>query len=90
MDNVENKYIDVNLGKHPIMKHQNFDHSSHSMSKSSNLSVSNRSVSITSAQKTLRQYFMNNNSKTIAPIDNMDNVSPSLVGGTPADKEYKT
>ena len=63
MDNVENRNIDRNSENHTIVEHQNIYHSIHLIRKSSNLSVSNQSVSSTSAQKTLRQYFMNNSSK---------------------------
>ena len=48
----------------------------------------NRYVGSTSAQKTLKIYFMNNNSKTIPPIDKINNVSSSIVWGTPDNKDY--
>ena len=89
MINAEDKNIDRISDSRTIMESQNNNHSNHSMSKGSNLSVSNQSVGSTrSNQNTLRQYFMSNSSTKYASIDNTGNVSPSLVGGTPADKDY--
>jgi hypothetical protein len=89
MINAEDKNIYRISDSRTIMESQNNNHSNHSMRKDSNLSMSNQSGGSTrSTQNTLRQYFMNSGSKKYASIDNTGNVSPSLVGGTPSDKDY--